>query len=94
MTDLNEAEPVAVPTGDDLALSRDTDFFHVADHLDDSERRLLARVRKYCDAQVVPLANDFARHHTDIEAVYTYEGTDSIQSLIVGRAITGISAFV
>jgi hypothetical protein len=29
-----------------------------------------------------------------IEAVYTYEGTDSIQSLIVGRAITGISAVV
>jgi hypothetical protein len=25
---------------------------------------------------------------------YTYEGTDSVQSLIVGRAITGISAFV
>ena len=26
-------------------------------------------------------------------AVYTYEGTDSIQSLIVGRDLTGISAF-
>ena len=35
-----------------------------------------------------------ARHHADIEAVYTYEGTDSIQSLIVGRAITGSAAFV
>jgi glutaryl-CoA dehydrogenase len=33
------------------------------------------------------------RHHADIEAVYTYEGTDSIQSLIVGRAITGLNAF-
>lgn len=30
----------------------------------------------------------------DIEAVYTYEGTHSINSLIVGRSITGISAFV
>jgi glutaryl-CoA dehydrogenase len=29
-----------------------------------------------------------------VEAVYTYEGTDTVQSLIVGRAITGISAFV
>jgi glutaryl-CoA dehydrogenase len=28
-----------------------------------------------------------------MEAVYTYEGTDSIQSLIVGREITGESAF-
>jgi len=25
--------------------------------------------------------------------VHTYEGTDSIQSLILGREITGISAF-
>jgi glutaryl-CoA dehydrogenase len=33
------------------------------------------------------------RYHADIEAVYTYEGTDSIQSLIVGRAVTGTSAF-
>ena len=28
-----------------------------------------------------------------MEVVHTYEGTDSIQSLIVGRDITGISAF-
>ncbi|CAA9439430.1 MAG: Acyl-CoA dehydrogenase, partial [uncultured Rubrobacteraceae bacterium] len=35
-----------------------------------------------------------ARHLTDMEIVYTYEGTDTIQSLIVGRDVTGISAFV
>ncbi|GAA4869059.1 acyl-CoA dehydrogenase family protein [Actinomycetospora straminea] len=34
-----------------------------------------------------------ARHLTDMEVVHTYEGTDSIQSLIVGRDLTGISAF-
>ena len=34
-----------------------------------------------------------ARHLTDMEIVYTYEGTDTIQSLIVGRDVTGISAF-
>jgi glutaryl-CoA dehydrogenase len=28
-----------------------------------------------------------------MEAVYTYEGTDFINSLIVGREITGYSAF-
>lgn len=33
-----------------------------------------------------------ARHLADMEAVITYEGTDSIQSLIVGREITGVSA--
>ena len=35
-----------------------------------------------------------ARHLTDMEIVYTYKGTDTIQSLIVGRDVTGISAFV
>lgn len=34
-----------------------------------------------------------ARHLTDMDIVSTYEGTDSIQSLLVGRDITGISAF-
>ena len=34
-----------------------------------------------------------ARHLTDMEVVHTYEGTDFMQSLIVGRAITGVPAF-
>lgn len=34
-----------------------------------------------------------ARHLTDLEIVETYEGTDSVQSLILGRDITGLSAF-
>ena len=39
------------------------------------------------------LENHVARHLTDLEIVDTYEGTDSIQALIVGRDVTGISAF-
>ncbi|MEX5257641.1 acyl-CoA dehydrogenase family protein [Kocuria arenosa] len=39
------------------------------------------------------LENHIARHLTDMEVVSTYEGTDSIQALLVGRDITGISAF-
>jgi glutaryl-CoA dehydrogenase len=34
------------------------------------------------------------RHMADIEAIYTYEGTEAIQTLIVGRDITGVGAFV
>ncbi len=34
-----------------------------------------------------------ARHLTDLEVVDTYEGTDAMQSLLVGRDVTGISAF-
>ena len=33
------------------------------------------------------------RHMADIEALHTYEGTETIQTLIVGRDITGVGAF-
>jgi glutaryl-CoA dehydrogenase len=39
------------------------------------------------------LENRVARHFADIEALHTYEGTESVQALIVGRDITGFSAF-
>jgi Acyl-CoA dehydrogenases len=39
------------------------------------------------------IEHHIARHLTDMEVVPTYEGTDSIQALIVGRDVTGISAF-
>lgn len=39
------------------------------------------------------LDHHVARHMTDMEVVHTYEGTDGIQALIIGRDITGISAF-
>jgi glutaryl-CoA dehydrogenase len=34
------------------------------------------------------------RHMTNLESVYTYEGTHDIHKLIIGERITGISAFV
>jgi glutaryl-CoA dehydrogenase len=33
------------------------------------------------------------RHLANLEAVRTYEGTDEIHQLVIGRALTGISAF-
>jgi len=35
-----------------------------------------------------------ARFFTDAEALYSYEGTYQMQNLIIGKAVTGISAFV
>ena len=35
-----------------------------------------------------------ARFFADAEALYSYEGTYQIQNLILGKAITGLSAFV
>ena len=33
------------------------------------------------------------RHVADLEAIHTFEGTETMQTLIVGRDITGIGAF-
>lgn len=37
---------------------------------------------------------DIARFFSDAEAVYTYEGTHEVNALVIGRSITGKSAFV
>jgi glutaryl-CoA dehydrogenase len=55
-------------------------------------RRVCAMARDILGGNGILLEHHVARHHADMEAVYTYEGTDSVQSLIVGRAITGLSA--
>jgi glutaryl-CoA dehydrogenase len=34
------------------------------------------------------------RHMANLESVYTYEGTHDIHTLVLGQAITGISAFL
>lgn len=55
---------------------------------------ICAEARDILGGNGLLLENHVARHLTDMEVVSTYEGTDSIQALIVGRDITGISAFV
>ena len=39
------------------------------------------------------LENGVMQHMADIEAIHTYEGTESVQALLLGRDITGMSAF-
>ena len=39
------------------------------------------------------LEQHVVRHMLDLEGLATYEGTDSINALIVGREITGLAAF-
>jgi glutaryl-CoA dehydrogenase len=56
-------------------------------------REVVAEAREMLGGNGILLDYHIARHHADIEAVFTYEGTDTIQSLIVGRDITGIQAF-
>ncbi|MFB7892933.1 acyl-CoA dehydrogenase family protein [Microbacterium sp. NPDC056044] len=42
----------------------------------------------------IPAGYGIARYFADAEAVFTFEGTYDMNSLIVGRAITGLPAFV
>lgn len=56
-------------------------------------REVVADAREMLGGNGILLEYHIARHHADIEAVFTYEGTDTIQSLIVGREITGTQAF-
>jgi len=56
-------------------------------------REVVADAREMLGGNGILLDYHIARHHADIEAVFTYEGTDTIQSLIVGREITWRQAF-
>jgi glutaryl-CoA dehydrogenase len=56
-------------------------------------RRIVLEARDLLGGDGLLLDRHLARHLLDMEAVSTYEGTHSINALIVGRAITGLSAF-
>ncbi len=57
-------------------------------------RESVAWAREVLGGNGILLENDVARFFNDAEALYSYEGTREINTLIVGRAITGESAFV
>lgn len=57
-------------------------------------RDVVRSAREVMGGNGILLEYDVARFVADAEAIYSYEGTKEINSLIVGRAITGYSAFV
>jgi glutaryl-CoA dehydrogenase len=56
-------------------------------------REVIAEARNLLGGNGILLDYHVMRHMVDIEAIYTFEGTETIQALIVGRDITGVSAF-
>lgn len=56
-------------------------------------RQTVALCREVFGGDGILLENKVMRHFMDAEAIYTFEGTHQINTLIVGRALTGISAF-
>ncbi len=56
-------------------------------------RVIAADARDMLGGNGILLDYQVARHMADLEAIHTFEGTETMQTLIVGRAITGIGAF-
>jgi glutaryl-CoA dehydrogenase len=56
-------------------------------------RQICAEARDMLGGNGILLENHVIRHMADIESIHTYEGTETMQTLIVGRDITGVGAF-
>ncbi|MEE1810136.1 hypothetical protein [Streptomyces sp. BE133] len=79
------------------------DFHAHEELLSDREREKIESVREFLRTQAAPIVDGdwaraefpFGRFVAAAEALYSYKGTREIQTLIVGRAVTGgPSAFV
>jgi glutaryl-CoA dehydrogenase len=57
-------------------------------------RETVAWAREVVGGNGIVLDYDVARFFADAEALYSYEGTQEMNTLIVGRSITGRAAFV
>jgi alkylation response protein AidB-like acyl-CoA dehydrogenase len=57
-------------------------------------RETVAWARELLGGNGIAADYNVARFFADAEALYSYEGTYQMQNLIVGKAITGFSAFV
>ena len=56
-------------------------------------RQVIAEARDLLGGNGILLSSHVIRHMSDIEVLHTFEGTETMQALIVGRDITGIGAF-
>jgi glutaryl-CoA dehydrogenase len=57
-------------------------------------RETVGYARELLGGNGILLEHQVGRFVADAEAIYSYEGTREINTLVVGRAITGLSAFV
>jgi glutaryl-CoA dehydrogenase len=57
-------------------------------------REVVGWARELLAGNGIVLDYDIGRFVADSEALYSYEGTREINTMIVGRAVTGLSAFV
>lgn len=55
--------------------------------------KITRKCRNLLGANGISLEYHVIRHMLNLESVYTYEGTDNVHTLVLGKHITGINAF-
>lgn len=85
VTQLSAQQDAGIRTDENSSLAKMWTALHA--------RETVALGREIVGGNGLLLEHDVARFFADAEAVYSYEGTHEITSLIVGRALTGVSAF-
>lgn len=84
---------VAVASQQAAGALKDTQASLLKYHNTRAARRIASTARDMLGGNGILLENHVIRHVGDIEALHTYEGTESVQALILGRDLTGFSAF-
>jgi glutaryl-CoA dehydrogenase len=79
-----EADGILQPTQASLAKYHNTR----------AARRIASVARDLLGGNGILLEHRVMRHMADIESIHTYEGTESVQALLIGRDISGVGAFV
>ena len=62
-------------------------------HNTSKARHVLAEARDLLGGNGILLDYHVIRHMVDLESIHTFEGTETVQTLIVGRDVTGVGAF-
>ncbi|WP_432534386.1 acyl-CoA dehydrogenase family protein [Kineococcus arenarius] len=88
LSEVVDEDPAATSTGSASSAASLAKLW-TADRL----RETVALARETVGGEGITLDTDVSRFFADAEALYTYEGTREVNTLIVGRAITGLSAF-
>ncbi|MGW7282707.1 acyl-CoA dehydrogenase family protein [Streptomyces sp. NPDC054844] len=78
----------------DAGVFRDEHSSLAKAHVTARMREVVAWAREIFGGNGIVLDHDVARFFADAEAIYSFEGTREMNTLIVGKAITGESAFV
>ncbi len=86
VTRLSQLQDAGEPISDQASLAKE--------YCTSRMRETVGWARELFAGNGILLEHDVGRFVADAEAIYSYEGTREINALVVGRAITGRSAFV